>query len=68
LNLAGFWVLLHTELELPPRFVSAMLGMSFFCFVIGLACFIPKTRWWTLPVIAVGVGFFLILDRMRLGR
>lgn len=50
------------DIGLPPEFIYGMFVLAGICLLISVACFFPRTRSWSLPLIAVFIGLvFLVL-------
>src|SRR5579864_3121029 len=52
----GVVAFLNPEWGLPPQFAYGMLGLSAPCLLGALACFVPRSRWWVIPALAVIIG------------
>ena len=66
--LAGFlgWIATRPPgLGLPPVFGVGMFAIAGLCFAIALAGMVPKSRPYTLPIIAFMVGGFILLAKFQ---
>ncbi|MBI1915080.1 MAG: hypothetical protein HYS12_10135 [Planctomycetes bacterium] len=65
----GVYALSTPNTGLPPQFGYGMVGLAALCLLGGVACFVPSTRWWVLPLLAcLIVGFVILLRVARIFR
>jgi len=57
----GAYAITKPELGLPPQFAYGMLIPSALCLLGALACFVPRSRWWVIPLLAIIIGVIAIL-------
>ena len=60
----GIFAISSKGTGLPPQFGYGMLGLAGLCLLISVACFAPRTRSWSLPLIAVLIGLIILLSRL----
>jgi hypothetical protein len=60
----GLFALSTADAGIPPQFGYGMLAMAVLCLLGGVACFVPSSRWWVLPLLACLIGAFMVVVKL----